>query len=153
MPTRDRVEEDAERDPRQQQRGVAPLVLLLALDPVRGRTEVFDRRAELVLDLSVARDLAGDPGHAPAAHQLVVDIARGGEGAADVLAELLVLDRPLDVRLDVGNAVFCLGHVEGLPFSRLQRGFSTLGALGAKPRRLRRARLPGRPRPGLPERG
>src|SRR6266536_2189500 len=115
-----RVEQDPEHDSGQEQGAVASLVLFLPLDPVGRRAEILDRRAELVLDVLVAGNLARDCGHAAAADQLVVDVARGRERAAEVVAQLFVLDRPLHIGRDVCNTVFRLGHRRSRPFARLQ---------------------------------
>src|SRR5207247_2522157 len=93
----DRVEEDPERDARQEQRRVARAVLLLALDAVGRRAELVDRVAEVILDLLVGRDARGQRNRSPAAEQLVVHLASGLERAADVVTQILVRDRPLDV--------------------------------------------------------
>src|SRR4029079_16105586 len=137
-----RVGEDAEGDPDEEQAAVPALVRLAALDPVGCFAEVADRRAERFLDVLVARDPGRDAGHPAVADQLVVDVTGGGEGATQVLAQLLVLDRSLHVGLGVFEPVFRLGHGRR-PFIRLRLELSTLGALRAKQKR----------RPGAPRRG
>ena len=89
-------------------------MLFLALDAVRGLPELLDRRLELVLDVLVRRDARRKAANRAASDQLVVDAARRLERAADVVAQLLVLPGPLDVRFDsarrVGDLVLRLGH-------------------------------------------
>src|SRR5262249_46551937 len=51
-----------------------------------------------LLDVLVRRDTRRNRNRAAAADELVVDLARGLERVAHVLAELLVRQRPLDVR-------------------------------------------------------
>src|SRR5689334_20551637 len=69
----DRVEEDPERDAHEQQAAVPALVGVRSLNPVRRAAEILDRRAELVLDLLVGRDLGRDARHAAVAEQFLVD--------------------------------------------------------------------------------
>jgi len=49
-------------------------VALLALDAVGRAAEILDGRAQLILDVLVARDLGRDAGHTSVAEQLVVDV-------------------------------------------------------------------------------
>src|SRR5215210_8553668 len=75
----DRVEEDPERDARDQQRRVPAGVLLLALEPVGGAAQVVDGILELVADLVVGRDAGRERHGAAAADELVVERARRRE--------------------------------------------------------------------------
>src|SRR5215208_5542029 len=70
---RDRVEEDPERDARDQQRRVAAGVLLLALEPVGGAPQVVHGILEPVADVVVGRDARGERDGAAAADELVVE--------------------------------------------------------------------------------
>src|SRR5215471_17250740 len=80
---RERIEEQAERDAEEEQQRVARGVLCLALDSVGSRPELLDRLLELRADLFVARDSRRHRGSAPAAEQLVVDLACGDERTPD----------------------------------------------------------------------
>src|SRR5205807_5852010 len=91
----------------------------VALEPVGGAAQVLDRRAQVLLDLLVGGDAGGHARRSAAAQELLVDLTRGSEGALQVIAQVLVLQRPLDVGLGVGNSVFRVGH-SGSPFSRCQ---------------------------------
>ena len=83
-------------------------VLLLPLHAVGGLAQVIDRALEVLLDVLVGGDPRGDRRRRAAAQQLVVDVARGCDRALDVLADLLVLQRPGDVGLHVGHSSFAL---------------------------------------------
>jgi hypothetical protein len=91
------------------------VLALLALDPDRGLFEVVDHLANGLLDLLVGRDACRDRARPPGADELVVDLARRGDRALDVLADFLVLKSPLHVRLRVVQPVLRVGH-PGHPF-------------------------------------
>src|SRR5262249_50290835 len=55
----ERVEEDAEHDPDEQEAAVPALVHLFALDAVCRAAQLCDRRAQLVLDVPVGGDTRG----------------------------------------------------------------------------------------------
>src|SRR5690348_18143066 len=109
---RDRVEEDAEDDPDEEEPAVPALVLFAALHAIGGLAQLGDSRAELVLDVLVGRDARRKAGHAAAPDMLVVDRASGFVGVPDALAQLLVVESAVDVRFDsagrVRNLVFRL---------------------------------------------
>src|SRR5262249_54534100 len=98
---RDRIEQEPERDARDQQRRVPPGVILLPLQAVTRPPEVIDRVAQLVANVVVGRDAARERDRALLADQVRVDLAGAPEGAKHFLAQLLVCHRPLDVRFEV----------------------------------------------------
>ena len=96
----DRVEQDAEHDAEEEQAAVAALVLLLALHAVGRLAQLGDRRAQLVLDVLVGGDARRDAGHAAVADQLVVDRACRLVRVPHVVAQLVVVERAIDIRFD-----------------------------------------------------
>ena len=76
----------------------AVAVLLGVLHPVGGVAKLHDCPLEAVLDVLVLRDLLRHSGHALLRYELVVDLLGGAERSPEALAELVVRDRPLDVR-------------------------------------------------------
>src|SRR5262249_13281354 len=110
---------DADRD------AVARRAALLALGPVGRVAAGVERPSQRVLDLLVVGDPAGDGRDAAVADELVVDLAGRGDRVADVLADLLVGHRPLDVGphgfCPVGDAIACAGHC--ISFVRFLRDF------------------------------
>src|SRR5229473_5169310 len=84
---RDRVEEDAEGDARDQQRRVSAVVSLFALQTVGCVAEVLDRVLQLVADLVVGCDARGQGDCTAPAHQFAVELFRGRERAHHVVAE------------------------------------------------------------------
>ena len=56
-------------------------------------------------------------------HDIANTVTGGVESAAEVVSKLLVLKRPLHVRLDVGNSVLgCFGHEVGVLSNRVCEG-------------------------------
>src|SRR5207253_3876099 len=80
------------------QRRVPRAVLLLALDAVRRLAQLLDCIPQTLLDVLVGRHACRERDRAAAADQLVVDLARGLERVADVVPQVLVVQRALDVR-------------------------------------------------------
>src|SRR5262249_26024177 len=124
-----RVEEDAERDPRQKQHRVSRAVVLLSLDASGRFGQLVERFSQPVLDVLVRCDTRGDRNRAAAADELVVDLTRGLERVAHVLTELLVRQRALDVRT-------CAPGPLQQPVSRLCHSPVVL-SLGVSPARYR----------------
>src|SRR5262249_41672216 len=113
----DRVEEeDAGCDPRHQEQ-VAALVARSTLDPIGCVAELVDRRTQVVAYVLVDGDTGGLCADATWPPQPVGDASGRDERVLEVLSELLVPDRALDVRPDVLDAVLCLHH-SGVPFIR-----------------------------------
>ena len=73
-------------------------MLLLSLNAIGGLAELVDRVLQPLLDLLVGRDTCRERDRPAPADELVVDLASGFEGVADVRPQLLVVHRTLDVR-------------------------------------------------------
>src|SRR5205814_3005163 len=78
--TRDRVEQEAERYPGQQERRIPRAVLLLALDAVCRLAQLVDGLPQPLLDVLVGRHARREGNRAAAADQLVVNLPCGLEG-------------------------------------------------------------------------
>jgi len=81
-----RVEEDPEGNPGQQQRRVACAVVLLALDSIRCLTQLVEGLPQSLLDLLVGGNACGDWNRSATADELVVDHSRRLVGVPHVLA-------------------------------------------------------------------
>src|SRR5262249_54605891 len=99
--TRPRVVEDAERHSREQDHAVARLValLLLALELVRRLREIGHEVLELLLEVLVG-DLVGLPLDPALLGHLAIDAAGRDERGEEILAQLRIRHRALDVRLE-----------------------------------------------------
>jgi hypothetical protein len=100
---------DGLRFPALVRRRPAATGLLLPLQAPARCTEVFDRLPQVVLHVLVRRDLRGSVRH-PALRpdDLGIDLSRGRICGLHALLELFVVERALDVRLDVRGGV---GHL------------------------------------------
>jgi hypothetical protein len=89
-------------------------VILLALDAVRSRPHLLDRLPQVVLDLLVRRRAHGGGGQVAVPQQLGVDVTRRLERFLQVVVEVVVVERTVDIRLHrvgcVVEPVLGFGH-------------------------------------------
>src|SRR3972149_5258388 len=108
------LEDPPRRDPGEQQHAVAGGVRLPALQPVGRVAQLVDRLAQVLLDVLVGGDLRGRLADTVAGGEVPVDLPRGGVRLAQAVPQLLVVERPVDVRPHgvhaVEELVLSLGH-------------------------------------------
>ena len=101
--------------PRKSRPPLRLLCTVLALHAVGRLAQLGDRRAEVVLDVLVGRDARRDTRDAALADQLVVDRTCRLVRVPHVVAQLLVVERAIDIRFDIAgrvrDLVFRLGHI------------------------------------------